>query len=785
MDKRRKKQFRILRNGHPILSILGFIIISAIVSILSIEISGLMINYIADSKLGAEFSDIQYMSRVYEAAEDKLESEQVYELLDAEGRDFFITASDGTVVFEKGNNTASAKRESVYLSYMTEAVGVDTDSDSARVIMRGDSEKDYVVSDEDGYIDIDGWKVLKNLPDLIEEVHGVGTTGTGNFFTRLFNVKPETAAVIPIWFEVPIGTDGEILCAKASISINMIDLTWVVVLFGSLFILVAVLMIVIFVNLIKGFMRRKNARRIFFTDISTHGKNWMWFLFRGESYMRSHSAKRSTFAVVNLVFVNYRNFCVCHSLAAGDEVLRMINNYLCKNIRRKELCARVNGAEFALLLNFHDKRELELRLTKMIDDLQHLDDDHIFHFQAGADLVGIARNSSGKPVKRRYFDMEIAYNNACTTRDTMAESEESGIAFFNEKMVEDKRWVDQVQEKQRQAIENEEFKVYYQPKYDPQTDELKGAEALIRWISPEYGFVPPGKIIPIFEKNGFITEIDHYMITHVAREQKRWLDQGFKCVPVSVNVSRAHFIENDLAEQIRDMVDAEGTPHEYIEIELTESAFFDDKKALIETITRLKSYGFAVSMDDFGSGYSSLNSLKDMPLDVLKLDAEFFRGEDSGTRGEIVVSEAIRLAKSLNMRTVAEGVEVKEQVEFLASQGCDMIQGYYYAKPMPGSDYEDRMRQNEMNFKRAAESVEAAEYDALPEPDESEALANHAENAELNENPNDIAEDKFKGIPGDIAESGEFKGIPDEITEDGIVANSEEIKEETNEKLSP
>ena len=201
-------------------------------------------------------------------------------------------------------------------------------------------------------------------------------------------------------------------------------------------------------------------------------------------------------------------------------------------------------------------------------------------------------------------------------------------------------------------------------------------------------------MIPIFEKNGFITEIDHYMIAHVARDQKRWFDAGFQCVPVSVNVSRAHFIESDLAEQIRDLVDAEGAPHELVEIELTESAFFDDKNALITTIERLKSYGFAVSMDDFGSGYSSLNSLKDMPLDVLKLDAEFFRGESGQDRGEIVVSEAIRLAKSLNMRTVAEGVEVREQVDFLATQGCDMIQGYFYAKPMPAADYEVRMTEH-------------------------------------------------------------------------------------------
>ena len=140
------------------------------------------------------------------------------------------------------------------------------------------------------------------------------------------------------------------------------------------------------------------------------------------------------------------------------------------------------------------------------------------------------------------------------------------------------------------------------------------------------------------------------------------------------------------------MVDAAGAPRELIEIELTESAFFDDKKALVSTITKLREYGFLVSMDDFGSGYSSLNSLKDMPLDVLKLDAEFFRGDMENGRGEIVVSEAIKLAKSLNMQTVAEGVEVKEQVEFLARQGCDMIQGFYYAKPMPPEEYAERMR---------------------------------------------------------------------------------------------
>ena len=141
-------------------------------------------------------------------------------------------------------------------------------------------------------------------------------------------------------------------------------------------------------------------------------------------------------------------------------------------------------------------------------------------------------------------------------------------------------------------------------------------------------------------------------------------------------------------------MDAYGPRHELIELEVTESAFFDDKDILVETVKQLKAYGFHVSMDDFGAGYSSLNSLKDIPLDVLKLDGEFFRGEDDDGRGEIVVKEAIQLARNLDMRVVAEGIERKEQVDFLAGQGCDMIQGFYFAKPMPVAEFEEKVEKD-------------------------------------------------------------------------------------------
>ena len=379
-------------------------------------------------------------------------------------------------------------------------------------------------------------------------------------------------------------------------------------------------------------------------------------------------------------------------------------------LRKREMVAHFASANFAVLLTYTDENELKERVESILEKLTEMDDTHRYQFHIGVDTLPVKTGADGKVIRRKKgtYDLEKTYNNSCSARATMEESDDSGIAYYDEELLEQQKWIDTVKTEQQKALDNNEFVVYYQPKYNPRTNELKGAEALIRWNSPVHGMKAPNTIIPIFEKNGFIVNIDHYMLTHVARDQKRWLDAGYKCVPVSVNVSRAHFIEKDLPEQIRDNIDSEGCPRNLIEIELTESAFFDDKNAIIEAIKKLKNYGFMVSMDDFGSGYSSLNSLKDMPLDILKLDAGFFSGDLKNERGQTVVSEAIRLAGLLQMKTVAEGVELPEQKKFLADNGCDMIQGYVYAKPMPPEAYMEKMRNPYGVPASAAEEDEAA-----------------------------------------------------------------------------
>jgi len=262
-----------------------------------------------------------------------------------------------------------------------------------------------------------------------------------------------------------------------------------------------------------------------------------------------------------------------------------------------------------------------------------------------------------------------------------------------------KLWERKVEDDMDRALVNKEFKVYLQPKMNSAEETLAGAEALVRWIHPEEGFIPPNRFIPIFEQNGFIVKLDDYMLEEVSHLQAQWLSEGRKTVPISVNISRTHFTREDLAEHICRIVDKYGVPHNLIELELTESAFFDDKNLLLDTVRKMQELGFIVSMDDFGSGYSSLNSLKELHLDVLKIDAEFFRGLDEESfregnnieeRGLLIVAEVIDLAKKLNMQIVAEGIESREQVDFLVSQECDLIQGYFFAKPMPVEEYAEK-----------------------------------------------------------------------------------------------
>ena len=716
MGNQKEKGFRKLNRSQLGSVLIIYLIVSLVFNAFLAFFANMFLRYVVESRIYSEYKDVAYMARLYEK-QDVLGDVTVF--LEDEDREFFIADKDQNIVFQKGDNSCSKNGGSVQLEMLGNKKVVLFEDREIRLLRR---RADGVSFDIPAFLEwVDESKGLQRLADK-------GAT-----------------LDIPFWVAEDVGYTGTALYGKAYFSVDASDLIFLAAISGSIAVMILGMSFMLIYHIVGSIVRQRKMTNLFFMDDVTGGRNWMWFQIKGEQLLQKAITQKSNFAMINISFIKYRNFCMCHSIKEGEEILSKVDKLLVKDIEKGDLCAHNSSANFGVLMRFTDEKQLHSFLEKLLKDLEIVDGIHKFSFHIGVSII-----QEWHPVRKWWFirrrmaDLEKEYNNACTARETLADNDNSAIAVFDEKMIREQQWLDIVQENQQRALQDEEFVVFYQPKYDPKTDRLCGAEALIRWESPTYGFKGPDTIIPIFEKNGFITEIDTYMIRRVARDQKEWVDKGYPCVPISVNVSRAHFAESNLAQQIRDLVDAEHAPHELIEIELTESAFFDDKTALVSTIKKLKEFGFVVSMDDFGAGYSSLNSLKDMPLDVLKLDAEFFRGDGEDGRGEIVISEALQLAKKLHMRTVAEGVEAREQVDFLAEKGCDMIQGYYYSKPLPKKEYEGCLKEEMLKIAEDKERLEKEELrseeiksEAKPEGKTAEEKKENAVNGEATDHVSD------------------------------------------------
>jgi len=239
------------------------------------------------------------------------------------------------------------------------------------------------------------------------------------------------------------------------------------------------------------------------------------------------------------------------------------------------------------------------------------------------------------------------------------------------------------------SLERDEFIVYYQPKYDLLTETVVGAEALVRWAHPKLGFISPAKFVPIFEQNGFIYQLDKYVWEKVCQQLRSDIDEGRTVLPVSINVSRIDFYSPNLVQVFEDLVKKYNLDPRLLELELTESAYVENPQQIIEIIGELQAKGFVILMDDFGSGYSSLNMLKDLPVNVLKIDLRFLadsQGVENG-RADNILDSIVRMAKRLDLLVIAEGVETQKQVDFLRLIGCEYAQGYFFSEPVPCEDY--------------------------------------------------------------------------------------------------
>ena len=450
---------------------------------------------------------------------------------------------------------------------------------------------------------------------------------------------------------------------------------------ATLFIsMIAVFILYYLCSFISVIVNTHRTTKVIYTDMITGGNNWLYFVKRGNKILKKKSATNN-YVVLHFKMRKYRSFCTCFGVQEGEILIEKMYHVLKKNIKRNELMAYKENAAFGLLLSYKNDTELCKRIDELTTVLDAVLPKMKLYFVTG--IYKVLKNEK---------DIEQLYNNALLACDMLGEEAENKIVFFDVEMNNRRLWERKVEDDMDAALARHEFQVYLQPKISTAQETLAGAEALVRWIHPQEGFIPPNKFIPIFERNGFILKLDDYMLEEIAKQQEQWIKKGREVVPISVNISRAHFTKEDLAEHICSIVDKYQVPHSVIELELTESAFFDDKEVLLKTVKKLREAGFPVSMDDFGAGYSSLNSLKELQLDVLKLDADFFRGTESRERGMVIVSEVIDLAKKLNMKIVAEGIESREQVDFLTEQECDLIQGYFFARPMPIAEFEEKYK---------------------------------------------------------------------------------------------
>ena len=285
------------------------------------------------------------------------------------------------------------------------------------------------------------------------------------------------------------------------------------------------------------------------------------------------------------------------------------------------------------------------------------------------------------------FDINIAMDNVSIARKIAKERDETSCVLFEAQMKEKINRSIEIVSEAKHALINKEFVVYYQPKIGLKESNLVGAEALVRWRKPDGKIVPPGSFIPYLEKNGIIVNVDFYVYEEVCRFIRRRLDEKKPIVPISVNVSRIHLRDPAFLDKVLQIVRKYDIPSHLLEFELTESVFLENQSAAVNTMSEMKKHGFLVSIDDFGSGFSSLGLLKSLPVDILKIDKEFFANDTLQTNDQIMLSSIISMANRMNISVICEGVETLEQVQFLKETQCDMVQGFFYAKPISTEEF--------------------------------------------------------------------------------------------------
>lgn len=380
----------------------------------------------------------------------------------------------------------------------------------------------------------------------------------------------------------------------------------------------------------------------------------------------------------NMVQFDIERFKVINELYGnfmGDRILLLIAEGLQKCLKSKGTYGRLGADHFAVCLPAGTE-ELQQVRDQMEKSLASVKIEQKINLYYGVYTI-----------EDRGMSVDLMCDRANLALRTVKGNSNRAYAVYNDELHQVVLSEQQLTNSMEEALLQRQFEVYYQPVVDLNTGDVVSAEALVRWNHPEKGMVSPGFFIPFFEHNGFIIKLDAYIREEVCRNMMELRRRGLRNIPVSVNVSRLEFYDPNLCRSIIDLTERYRLEPQMMRLEITESAYTDNPQQLLAAMKELQNYGFQVLMDDFGSGYSSLNMLKDVPVDILKMDMKFLEDQGISGRGPEILASLVRMAKKLGMRTIAEGIETKEQGDFLRSVGCEYGQGYYYARPMPADSF--------------------------------------------------------------------------------------------------
>lgn len=377
---------------------------------------------------------------------------------------------------------------------------------------------------------------------------------------------------------------------------------------------------------------------------------------------------------IGFIQFDIRKFKIINDLYGekfGDEVLDFILKQLQGLCNERQFYVNLNSDVFIVVTEYDGEEELETFIQELNGRINIFKD------------VKLQMSYGVYTVEDRQMELRQMEDRAAMARKTAKASMLGNVIFYKEQFKDSLYNRRFIEENMQAAITERQFQMYLQPKYSIAQNEIIGAEALVRWKHPKRGMVYPDQFIPILEENGFIRQVDYYIWEEACRFIKQCEEENLTPCPISVNVSRAHLNDDECIWMLDDMIRRIGIPKHLLELEITETV---DDQQVSQKAFRLKEEGFKLLMDDFGSGYSSLNILLETPFDLIKLDRKFMENMMLSDKGKLILEQVVAMSNKLGLELLAEGVETKEQVDLLRSIGCDQVQGYYYAKPMPAEE---------------------------------------------------------------------------------------------------